>query len=709
MIKFMRRFLRRLRPDGTTQAPTPLMQLESYLDRARRARFSERYEDAIQLLDAAADIAKAQHATTAQVDIDLTRGDILIDMERYDEAQPWFEELRDRSRDHQHFAPMAYAMSALGQIAQRRGELDAARNHYEEARSIAGKINAEGAAGRATAHLADVYLSEDNAAYALHLLRDALPKLEQSGDRELLGYFLGRMGQALIITGQHSEGLTELRRGLETAVALQNRPQIRRISAMLGQQATADGEYHLARHHFEDAINLHPPSQQTTPDFAHLLIAMSKALTALQKVTEAHDYAQRALTIAEERDDAALRARAQITLGEALHAANKDEEARAYLQRAQAYYANAPHAEPTPELLSALAATAPTPAEKLGWYQQALDAITDDSILSAQIHRNMAQLLQQQGDHKAAIQQWSHAIQQYEAANRDGHVAQTYCELGAAYASAGDGRMAQRQYEKALTALNANSDTIKRGDVLAAVATAYIDYGDLETAQAFFTESIEIARRAEDHRAEAIRRCAYGRLLALSDRGKQAITELMQARNQSHEQGYLLTEAVATAYLGIAYASLNDYEKAREHQNRALSELRILAARSEQASVEVDLGDTLRALNLLDDAQNSYESALALANEHNNIAAQIRAQFGLAQIALANEDIDQAADYLNTTEPFMRHLMFKRLQADWQQLQSQIHAARGEMDAAQTTWEEAHKLRKIMTMPEIEPVWLNEA
>jgi hypothetical protein len=61
-----------------------------------------------------------------------------------------------------------------------------------------------------------------------------------------------------------------------------------------------------------------------------------------------------------------------------------------------------------------------------------------------------------------------------------------------------------------LTLLNSVEDQETRGIVLANAATVYVDQGDIETAESFFAESIQIAQKLEDRLAESTRRGNYG-------------------------------------------------------------------------------------------------------------------------------------------------------------------------------------------------------
>ena len=181
--------------------------LNELMDKARRSQYDENFDEALALLSEAMDIAKSENKTHTQVDISLSRADILITRREFETARFVLNELRDDAQANEMQAPLAYSLCSLGVLEKSLGNLSIAQNNFETARDIAETIHTDGAYGRATAHLAEIHLIQDNANYAIYLLEDAIPKLDRSGDRELLAYFIAQLGLAQLHSGQHEQGL----------------------------------------------------------------------------------------------------------------------------------------------------------------------------------------------------------------------------------------------------------------------------------------------------------------------------------------------------------------------------------------------------------------------------------------------------------------------------------------------------------------------
>ncbi|MFN8448689.1 MAG: hypothetical protein U0521_08900 [Anaerolineae bacterium] len=93
-----------------------------------------------------------------------------------------------------------------------------------------------------------------------------------------------------------------------------------------------------------------------------------------------------------------------------------------------------------------------------------------------------------------------------------------------------------KDYEQALMVLNSldGADQETRGLVLSNAANAYAEQGDVESADAFFTEAITIAEHLGDPVAESTRNGNYGWFLLLVGRPRRAMTTLERALSISH-------------------------------------------------------------------------------------------------------------------------------------------------------------------------------
>ena len=143
--------------------------------------------------------------------------------------------------------------------------------------------------GGALGFLADTYLHDANASYAIHLFRDALPKLNMTGDIELSSYFVGRLGEALIAAGNESEGGQLLERAHRLARQMGYRKYERLWSAALGERALAEGRFTDAHAHYSNVFNL---SDKVRPSLqsAQVLCQLSKISLRLREYPEQENW-----------------------------------------------------------------------------------------------------------------------------------------------------------------------------------------------------------------------------------------------------------------------------------------------------------------------------------------------------------------------------------------------------------------------------------
>jgi tetratricopeptide (TPR) repeat protein len=184
-------------------------------------------------------------------------------------------------------------------------------------------------------HLADTYLKDGNASYAIHLLRDALPRLNTSGDIEMSSYFVGRLGEALIETGQEAEGGQLLSRALRLAEHMQYHFYEREWRLALARRARAQAAYQDAYEHLQRALQLFealPPSAS----YVETLCQISTICLNLSRNEEALEHARRAAALSEQIEDSAAALTARGTLGVVLRSMGQNAEAIPLLEAAAA-------------------------------------------------------------------------------------------------------------------------------------------------------------------------------------------------------------------------------------------------------------------------------------------------------------------------------------------------------------------------------------
>ncbi|MGB7341074.1 MAG: tetratricopeptide repeat protein [Phototrophicaceae bacterium] len=693
--------------DRPQQIPQSVLMRE-LIDKARRAQYAEQYDQALDLLTQAYEIAEKMRDERTMIDINLSRGDILIASGDYATAQFVLTELKDDSEARQLNAPLAYSLCSLGVLEQQQGHLQAAQRLFEKAREKANEINTDGASGRAAAHLGNVYLEQGNASYAAYLLDEAVIKLDRSGDRELLGYFFGQLGLAQIQSGQSDQGEVRLQRGLNLAKSIQHIPQMRYLNTLVAENALAQGDYSRAKSYFEDAHSLYSDDDQQSEAYVSLLCHMSHVALKLGDATMAQTYAEQALAIAESLDHQKLVAKAQALIGLA-KGAQPDQDALPYLEIAAKTYSHLEADSFTIDILRNLAAAQLKVGQTenaLTTYQQAITSAKSLPADAASAYSDLANYYARERQLRDAIDAWQSAIRLMKDVNQSARIAGVHCDIALMYDQLGDGRMAKREFGTALEMLGRIDNQQMRGIILGNVAAAYSSYGDIESAEDFFKESLEIAKKLRDTAAELKRQGNYGRLLALTNRPQEALTLLMNAHNKIKPVALSLQGGIIKGNMALAYAALGDIDKASEHFKSAISQLAVVDTQQWQARVYANYGNAVYESGHFDEALSHYQTAYDLAQDASLVDVLIQVVIGQALIAIQRDQLDDAQTNLSKITPIAIRQDYQQLLAWLYQAWSQLYAKQGNIEEATDSWQKAEQIRSIMQMKPIMPDWL---
>ncbi|MDX1993751.1 MAG: tetratricopeptide repeat protein [bacterium] len=716
-MKLFERLTSWLKSDPPSSLTPELEDLRDAIERGRRLKRHEKYDDALLVFDEGAVLARQLYDVGASVAISLHRADTFTRMGRYEEAAALLSEMQATARDGNQRNHLAYIHTAQGMLAQAQDDWTTARAYYEQALQLAQEARSPGAEGRAQGHLADTYLHDGNASYATHLMREALPKLNVGGDLELSSYFVGRLGEALVIIGQENEGRNLLGRALRLAEHMEYRAYERQWRIALAGQAMALSRYDEARRLFEDALTI-TDTTKPTPQAVMLLCQLSKCLLRLLEYDAALQTAQKAVALCEGLDEADERTvQARGALGIALRSMERNADALSLLQSAARHYnrlktTEADHSEI--EVLRNLAAAQAETHDSdtaFATYQQALEKARSQGVRLevAGTYRDIGILQARLGQTQEAIRTWSQALDIYEAERQFGRVARLYCDIANLRRSLGFGKRAMQDYEKALMALNSVDDPETRGVVLSNAATAYVDQGDIETAESFFVESIRLAQKIQDRPAEATRRGNYGWFLLSTGRAQRALGALDYAQRQSQEMGLALPYAVQTDNIGLAYDELGQPEEALAHHQQALALMESLNSPRWESVIRANIGQSLLALSRAEDAVPYFENALAAARAGDDSEVSARALTGQGRIALQQGDSTRAGQAIAEAVFQARRSGSRRLLADALALQSEQQAQSGQQAESAASWDEAKRLYALLNLPasESSPAWLN--
>ncbi len=681
--------------------------LREAVEVGRRAKFSGDLAKAREALDHALAVARRDHVDTSAMMMVVTqRADVLAQMGDFEEAHAMIEAMLATPEND---LTRAHLLTAAAAVARAQGDMMSARSKAEQALDLARTLKAVGLEARALGTLAQVYLSEGNASYAVHLLRAALPKLNTVGELELSSAYVGMLGEAMIQARQEAEGVHLIERALTLAEQIGYQRFERRWKTRLGERALAEGRFQDARNYFQRALPQFDPDLGATPGYVETLIQLVHACLGGREHTDALAYAQIAVRAAQELNMPALIASAHGARGMALHALGRNADAIPDLQTAAA------HESVTSDTLRTLAAALVEngqPEQGTAIYQCALETAVRrrHPLEIAGVHRDLGLLHAQQGRLHDAIREWTEAVSIFEAEKATAQAARLYCDLGAARRTLGQGARALKDFEQALTLINAldAADLETRGLVLSNAANAYAEHGDAESADAFFTEAIQIAQQLNDPAAESTRSGNYGWFLLQVGRPRQAISLLGRGLKLSRENGLRLQHTVQTDNMGLAYTALDDRMTALDYHTRALAEAEALADPFWIASIQINRADTLIALGQREEARALIDQALAYARSHDHAELLIRALLSSAALALSEQRADDAARALDEALTWAKRADLRRLVAEGLRLRSQQRAMQNAADEAAAIWDEAAKLFSMLHMPQgkMTPEWV---
>ncbi len=692
--------------DVSTVPRPEIVELRALTDEGRQRKRTESYDEALRLFDQAAEMANALKDRSSRSIIELHRADIFIRQAHWEEAEAVLNRLTQDAAAHHEPIQVAYTRIAHGTLEQARGNLEPARAHYEEGAKLAGEAHSAGAEGRAAGHLGDIYLHEGNASYAVHLLRDALVKLNNSSDMEMSSYFAGRLGQALLETGQTGEGEQMLAKALRLAQHMNYRTFERMWHIALGKRAHENGRYAEAFRQYERALTMMPAD---APESVEVLRELSKISVPLDRFSDAEQYARRAL------DADPSNPISRGTLGLITSLMGSPSEALPDLQTAVEYgevHPHPTHAEFMRALAGALSETGDT-VEAAAMYDRALKTARQQGnrLEEARTLRDIGMFYSRHRDHQAALKMWSEAIPVYEALNHMSQVARLYCDIANIRVSTGASQRAMKDYEQALMALNAVQDFETRGIVLANAAIVYVDLGDIDTADSFFVESIKIAEKLEDRASEATRRGNYGWFLLVTGKLQRAMMTLELAQQQSRAQDLKVPLAVQTDNLGLVYAEMGQIERALNCHQEAVAMLETLDEPYWLATAHYNLAQLHLKRDEIDAAAALMDQVQAASNQVQHYELKIRAQIGQARVMFRRGDHPGAEALLHEALLAARRLNARRLIAEILLLSSEIHASQGQIDRAAQLWEESRRHYEVLHHPLARqtPEWLPAA
>jgi tetratricopeptide (TPR) repeat protein len=707
-------FITRIR--GGARISADEQEIRRLSDLGDRARAEGRLDEALGYYQQGVDLARRAGLQSAEEVLLGLIGQTYTTQKRYEDAQEIFSDaLRLAERSGEGYR-RARALLNMGAFRLLRGthnddhdELSAARADLEKALELARASNDSTTIGLALGNLADVYLKQDNAGYALRLLKEAAPLIMQNTGQA--AYLMGRMGQAHLALGESDRARKTLAQAVRLAEQ-NNQPD----QELLWANALADlmfkeGQLSEAIRLYERAGELSARNTQNPQAGGELRSVINQAV-AYQRLGESQkalDLSQTVLDRLQTLPNPDIEALARSTMGSAQQALGQPDAAIQSLKAAIDLYdtqvKNIPERSQAIITLGNLYLDREQYEEALATFEEVLKNTADyDRIARAHALRRIGNVYQKRGDYANALDRWSMALDLFEEAGERGQAARLLCDIGSVKRIQGGLRAALPDFERATVLLNAVKDSNTRGLVLSNVANLYTDMGEVETAQSFYQESIHIARQLGNRRAESVRLGNFGWFYIMTGKPQEGARLVDEALTISRQLNDPLLIAVQTNNAAQAQHELRNYSLAESMYRDALmlAEAQPNLEPRWSAMIRSNLARTLLATNRTDEALNLLESSLSTSRAANDQETVTRTQARLAEAYLRKGEIDKADTAAREAETVAQRWGYRKGQAD--ALYVRAGVARAREQSPTHFLQEARKLYDILHDPMVSTI-----
>jgi len=571
-MRLFERFNRWIESAMQTSQPINPPSITDFNQKGRYAMYHESFDDALVWFERSESLAREQGNHTLIADAQLNRADVMIAMGKWDKAESLLVKLKEVLEQRKHRAPLAYALCSLGYLSQLREQWQQAQANYEQASDVAKTVQATGAQGRAEAHLADVYLHDGNASYALHLLKNSLPLLEKSGDTDLIAFFMGRMAKAYQQSGQINEASVILKKAIFVASAIHQTGRVRELHIQAGQHYYQIRRYDDALKHLRDAIRHFVEKKPDAVIRLDVFTLATRSSIRLSDLSQASIFAQQAVSLAKKHGDEDKLAMARALLAMTDIHDNSEQAIETITHYLNTYpvtdsnlhidllfmqgqaYELQDRADKAKDIYNAIVTNKAS--------SHAAETIADAKVRLGNIARKSQEV-------DKAFTFWREAIQTYDTLQWYVLATDVQCRIAQLYWEIGDGTMARRGFERTLERLNQFDNDLVRGNVMAQVAVVYGDMGEPESAEGLWRDSLELI---DDISAleRLQRQMGYARFLIQIKDAKPAITLLMQIKNELETLNIKSNDNVHLTLkikylLGIAYQMLEQASIAQQY------------------------------------------------------------------------------------------------------------------------------------------------
>lgn len=660
----------------------------------------ETYQRGLTLARTLADEAYEEHFLSGM-------GAAHVSQEKFDEARPLFDRALEIARRLNDRRALARVYNNLGSLHAKRGEWGSAQTYHQQALDAARETGQAEIIALTLENLAKDYLNQANPSYAQHLLKEAVVITQAGGQFHLASRVLGMLAESTLAMGDRQVAQKLFAQAIHLGQQSGQFDQQLRWLQALARLEMDSGNYAQVIDHLMSAENIALRLGNQPPEFfMNSALDLTTAYQMIGNTAQAEEYATRALAQARSTGNAAHEAMALTRLGMAAYAMNALDRAQSFLAEARTYYQNETLTDPDEHVqillkLGGIALRQKQLDDAQTIAQEALElARTDDSALrQSEALQLLGNLAAAQGERSQALEHWQNALNLLQDNGSPAQIAQLHCDIARERRAGGDFRAALAEYEKAQMRLNHIDHLPTRGLVLSNAATLYTETGDIDTAQAFYDESIEIAQQTGDQRAESLRLGNLGWFYTLTGRFQTAIDKLEKALAISRALDDTLMIAVQSNNLACTYYNLKDYDTARALHKQAVAAATATDAARWLAVFQSDMAETLIALDRLDEAGDLLQSALEKSEAAGDLETLTLVQARQAALEARLGRWDDADQVAQQAEARARKMHYRRGIAGALAARGDAARLRGDLPASQKFYAEAYRLYTILHDP----------
>ncbi|KAA3664975.1 MAG: hypothetical protein DWQ04_02970, partial [Chloroflexi bacterium] len=223
----------------------------------------------------------------------------------------------------------------------------------------------------------------------------------------------------------------------------------------------------------------------------------------------------------------------------------------------------------------------------------------------------------------------------------------TLVRLGIVHYYLGDYKTAQEKYEDALALARQLNNLQRQAACLTNLMAIYHANGDIGQALTYGEESLQITQIIGARATEAISLNNLGALyhaLGSYEEAKKYHERALTLSQSLHDRG---SESLASNNLGLVFCDLGDYAKAVDFAKDAVAIDQAIGDRVGQGYSFTTLGRALYGTNHLSEAEEIHHKAITIKQETSQDAGSVDNLAELAHIAMAQEKIDTAQNYVH--------------------------------------------------------------